>query len=138
VLGDGRAPLTLVLFDVMHIDGTSTMALPVEERKRQLGELGLNGPSWRTASYSVGNGPALLAASREQRLEGLVAKRLGSKYKPGRRGLEWIKVKNFERREVVIGGWITHRDGTHGILVGGRDGDAIVFAGVNNSSAAIC
>jgi hypothetical protein len=66
MLGEGRAPLTLVLFDIMHIDGTSTMALPLEERKRQLAELRLNGPSWRTASYSIGNGPALLAASRRE------------------------------------------------------------------------
>jgi hypothetical protein len=38
--------------------------------------------------------------------------------------------QNFERREVVIGEWITHRDGTHGILVGDRDGDKLAFAGV--------
>jgi ATP-dependent DNA ligase len=56
-----------------------------------------------------------------------VAKRLGSKYKPGRRSPDWIKVKNFERRELVIGGWITHRDGTHRILVGDRDEDSVIF-----------
>jgi bifunctional non-homologous end joining protein LigD len=59
-----------------------------------------------------------------------VAKRLGSKYKPGRTSPDWIKIKNFEHREVVIGGWITHRDGTHGILVGDRDGDKLASAGV--------
>jgi bifunctional non-homologous end joining protein LigD len=130
MLGEGRAPLTLVLFDIMHIDGTSTVSFPIEERKRRLGELELNEPSWRTASYSLGNGPALLAASREQRLEGLVAKRLGSKYKPGRRSPDWIKVKNFDRREVVIGGWIAHRDGTYGVLVGDLEGNVLAFAGV--------
>jgi bifunctional non-homologous end joining protein LigD len=63
-------------------------------------------------------------------VEGPVAKRLGSKYKPGRTSPDWIKIKNFEHREVVIGGWITHRDGAHGILVGDRDGDKLAFAGV--------
>jgi bifunctional non-homologous end joining protein LigD len=48
MMGDGRAPLTLVVFDNMHSDGDSTMALPLEERKRRLGELALNGASWRT------------------------------------------------------------------------------------------
>jgi bifunctional non-homologous end joining protein LigD len=62
--------------------------------------------------------------------EGLVEKRLGSKYSPGRMSPDWIKIKNFEHREVVIGGWITRRDGTHGILVGDRDGDKLAFAGV--------
>jgi ATP-dependent DNA ligase len=35
MFGERRAPLTLVLFDVMHIDGTSTMDSPLEERKRR-------------------------------------------------------------------------------------------------------
>jgi bifunctional non-homologous end joining protein LigD len=86
--------------------------------------------AWRTVSYSVGNGAALLAAARDQRLEGRIAKRLGSKYTPGRRTRDWIKIKNLESREMVMGGWLAHSDGTYGVLVGDRDGDTLTFGGV--------
>jgi bifunctional non-homologous end joining protein LigD len=128
--GEGRGQACLMLFDALHLDGQDLMARPLEDRKRILGELDVNGDAWRTVSYSVGNGAALLAASREQRLEGLIAKRLGSKYMPGRRTRDWIKVTNFETREMVIGGWLAHSDGTYGVLVGDRVGGALVFGGV--------
>ena len=54
----------------------------------------------------IGSGPAMLDASREQGMEGVVAKRLGSKYEPGKRTGAWLKVKNVHRQEFVIGGWI--------------------------------
>jgi bifunctional non-homologous end joining protein LigD len=128
--GEGRGQVCLMLFDLLYLDRENLTSRPLEERKRALGELGLNGDAWRTTSYSVGNGAALLAASSEQRLEGLIAKRLGSKYTPGRRTRDWIKIKNFETREMVIGGWLAHSDGTYGVLVGDRRGDALVFGGV--------
>jgi ATP-dependent DNA ligase len=90
----------------------------------------LTGDAWRTVSYSIGNGAALLMDSREQRLEGIVAKGIGSKYTPGERTPDWLKYKNYDSRELVIGGWIEHRDGTFGVLVGDRDGERLVFMGV--------
>ena len=128
--GKGHRTACLMIFDLLYLDGDTITSRALEERKRRLGELDANGDAWRTVSYSVGHGPALLAASREHRLEGLIAKRLGSKYVPGRRTRDWIKVKNFEAREMVIGGWLEHSDGTFGILVGDADGDALVFGGV--------
>ncbi len=128
--GEGQGAVCLMLFDLLHLDGDDLTRRPLEERKRALGDLELHGDAWRTVSYSVGNGAALLAAAREQRLEGLIAKRLGSRYAPGRRTRDWIKIKNFEARPMVIGGWLAHSDGTYGVLVGDRDGDALRFGGV--------
>lgn len=128
--GEGRGQICLMLFDLLYEGSSLLTSLSLQERKRRLAELELAGDAWRIVSYSVGNGAALLAASREQRLEGLVAKRLDSKYTPGRRSAHWRKVKNFDRRDVLIGGWITHSDGTHGILVGDLKEGAVVFAGV--------
>ena len=54
----------------------------------------------------AGDGRRLLEATREQGLEGVVAKRLDSRYEPGRRTGAWIKVKNTRRQELVIGGWL--------------------------------
>ena len=97
-------PATYVIFDLLWLDGHSTCPLPYEERRALLDKLELEGPSWRTPAYRRGDGEALLEATKEQGLEGLVAKRLDSPYEPGRRSGAWIKVKNVARQEVVIGG----------------------------------
>ena len=54
----------------------------------------------------MGDGKALLDASRERGLEGVIAKRLDSSYEPGKRTGAWLKIKNVQRQEVVIGGWL--------------------------------
>jgi bifunctional non-homologous end joining protein LigD len=128
--GGGHAPVALMLFDLLYLDGEMLIKLPLEERKRRLGALALNGPTWRTTTFSAGGGAALLAASREQRIEGIVAKRLASVYRPGRRSPDWIKIKNFVERQLIIGGWVAHRDGTWGILVGDLQEGELVFSGV--------
>lgn len=58
-------PVTLILFDVLHLSGRSTRELPYEKRRGVLEELGLDGPSWQTPGYHVGEGSRLLAATRE-------------------------------------------------------------------------
>jgi bifunctional non-homologous end joining protein LigD len=98
--------VTYVIFDLLWLDGHSLMALPYSERRERLAALKLGGESWQTPEHVVGHGRELLAASVEQRLEGIVAKRLDSRYEPGRRSTSWIKIKTMGRQEFVIGGWL--------------------------------
>jgi bifunctional non-homologous end joining protein LigD len=99
-------PVTYVIFDLLWLDGHSLMGLPYLERRERLAGLQLSGDSWQTPEHVVGNGRELLQASVEQRLEGVVAKRLDSPYRPGQRGGSWIKIKTMGRQEFVIGGWL--------------------------------
>ena len=99
-------PATYVIFDLLHLDGRSLMDEPYEERRRLLEELRLQGPHWQVPAYATGDGAGLLTASADRGLEGLVAKRLESRYEPGKRGGAWLKVKNTARQELVIGGWL--------------------------------
>jgi bifunctional non-homologous end joining protein LigD len=126
-------PVTLVVFDLLHLGGRSTRELGYEGRRDALGELGLDGPSFQTPGYRLGEGSELFAASREKGLEGVVAKRLGSAYEPGRRGRSWLKIKNVRSQEVVIGGWLPgkgRRGGMIGaLLVGYYEGSELRFAG---------
>ena len=126
-------PVTAILFDILHLGGRSTRDLPYEERRGVLEELGLEGEGWRTPGFQVGEGSKLLAFSREKGLEGVVAKRLGSIYEPGRRGGSWLKVKNHQSQEVVIGGWVPgqgRRGGTIGALLAGYyEGGKLIYAG---------
>jgi bifunctional non-homologous end joining protein LigD len=121
-------PVTYVAFDLLWLDGHSLCELSYEERRERLEELELDGPSWRTPAYHRGQGAALLEASREQGLEGIVAKRLDSTYQPGRRSSAWVKVKNVNRQDVVIGGYTPGEGGrasTLGALAVGvmKDGE---------------
>lgn len=99
-------PVTYVAFDLLYLDGHVLMALPYSERRKRLESLGLEGPAWRTPAAYPGESAELLEASREQGLEGVIAKRSDSPYEPGRRGGAWLKVKNSRRQELVIGGWM--------------------------------
>lgn len=98
-------PVSYHLFDVLHLAADSTLSVPYAERRSLLADLGLDGPRVRTPPWFAGGGPAVLAASLEQGLEGVVAKRLDSPYLPGRRSPYWQKIKNLRTQEVVIGGW---------------------------------
>ena len=115
-------PAVYMIFDLLYLDGRSLTDKPYTERRELLEELDLNGPNWKTPSYHVGDGAAMLAASAQQGLEGIVAKRLDCPYTPGRRGGGWIKVKNHQRQELVVGGWLSgegNRTGNLGALVVG-------------------
>jgi bifunctional non-homologous end joining protein LigD len=98
-------PVSYVIFDLLWLDGHSTLGLPYRDRRSLLDRLELEGPSWRTPAYREGDGSALLAAATEQGLEGVVAKRLDGPYRPGARSASWVKVKVRPSQEVVIGGW---------------------------------
>jgi bifunctional non-homologous end joining protein LigD len=102
----GSYPVTYVVFDLLHADGRSLLALPYDERRARLEALSLEGPAWRTPAAHRGDGAAFRAATRAQGLEGVVAKRRDSCYEPGRRSGAWRKLPNRRRQELVIGGWV--------------------------------
>ncbi len=120
------SPVTYMIFDLLWLDGHSLMQLPYTERRARLEGLGLDSERWRVPESFPGQGTSLLAATREQGLEGVIGKRLDSRYVTGRGGA-WIKVKNWGRQEAVIGGWTTGKGGRAGslgaLLLGIHDGD---------------
>jgi bifunctional non-homologous end joining protein LigD len=128
-----EAPVTYMVFDLLWLDGHSLMDLSYEERRARLAELDLNGDRWRTPDYVAGHGKQILKATAEQGLEGVVAKRLDAPYEPGRRSPCWVKVKNLNRQEVVIGGWMPgegrRRARIGALLVGVREDGHLRYAG---------
>ncbi len=104
-----ECPVTYAIFDLLWLDGHSLMELPYTERRRRLADLELADRHWRVPAHHEGEGSALLTATREQGLEGVIAKRLDSRYVPGRRDGSWLKIKSSQRQELVIGGWTEGR-----------------------------
>jgi bifunctional non-homologous end joining protein LigD len=99
-------PVTFMIFDLLWQDGRSLLDRPYLERRAALKALALDGDRWRTPDHVVGEGDALLAAAKAQRLEGIISKRLDSPYEPGRRTPAWRKHKLLRREPLIIGGWV--------------------------------
>jgi bifunctional non-homologous end joining protein LigD len=109
-------PITYMIFDLMHLDGHSALAVAYSERRRLLEGLELAGSHWATPPSESGGGEVVLEAASDAGLEGVVAKRLDSIYRPGRRDPSWVKVKNFRTQSVVIGGWASGQGRLEGDL----------------------
>ncbi len=98
-------PASLVLFDLLHRDGRSLLAVPYHDRRRELESLELAGPRWAvTPMFDDDSGAEVLRIAGELGMEGVVAKRRNSPYRPGVRSPDWIKVKRQRTQEVVVGG----------------------------------
>lgn len=114
-------PVTYMIFDVLYLDGHSTMRFPYDERRALLDGLGLSAGAWQTPPSHHGPGEAVFQAAHENRLEGVVAKRLTSHYRQGERTRDWLKVKIIQSQEFVVGGYTPIRTGASAagsILVG--------------------
>ena len=132
------APVTYLVFDLLAWEGEDLRGLPYAPRRERLDALELSGQRWAVTPWFPGNGDGVgadvLAASIDNRLEGLVAKRLDSPYRAGVRSTEWRKVKNVRTQSVVVGGWRPgqgRRAGTIGSLLFGVHDDEgrLVYAG---------
>ena len=132
-LQQGTGTLALVLFDALELDGKPLLDLPLVERRRRL-EAALD-PSVRRVLVSpvFEDGEALLAAAREQGLEGVVAKRADSRYAPGRRGNDWRKVKVKGEQEFVVAGYTRGRgrrsDGFGSLVLAVREAGELRWVG---------
>jgi bifunctional non-homologous end joining protein LigD len=129
-----QVPVFFVIFDILWLDGRPLLELPWIERRDRLEELELDGPAWLRSPAHTGAGSDLLSAARQMQLEGIVAKKLDSIYRPGVRSPDWLKIKIVSDDEFVIGGWVpeagtrTNRIGS--LLIGYYDDDhQLRFAG---------
>ena len=109
-----------VAFDVLEVEGEPLVDLPLAERRERLAALIDPRPGGVQVSDAFEDGETLLEAARQQKFEGVVSKRADSRYEPGRRSRNWLKVKTHGRQELVIAGWTKgqgRRAGAFGALV---------------------
>jgi bifunctional non-homologous end joining protein LigD len=123
------APVTLFLFDLLYLDGYDLRGLALEERKHLLAEIVTPTERIRLSDHFTISGDAMLEAARQLGLEGILAKRRGSKYE-GRRSPEWVKIKVLSTQDFVIGGF-THgeRDYFSSLVLGCYERGKLVHVG---------
>jgi bifunctional non-homologous end joining protein LigD len=127
-------PVSFVAFDLLYVEGHLLLDESYDERRTRLEALHLTGETFTTTeSFRDVTGREILDAATANGLEGVVAKRRGSPYRPGRRSPDWVKVKSFRAQEVVIGGWTEgkgERDKSLGALLLGVPGtDGLRYVG---------
>jgi bifunctional non-homologous end joining protein LigD len=129
----GTGPLVLYVFDVLEVEGEPLIDLPLVERRERL--VALLDKRNRTVRLSDGfdDGQALFEAAREQGLEGVVSKKRQSRYQPGKRSRDWLKVKTQGRQEFIIAGWTKGQgrraDGFGSLVLAVKEGGELRWVG---------
>jgi bifunctional non-homologous end joining protein LigD len=131
--GKPGTPIVYEIFDLLELDGEPLVDLPLRERGKRLEALLDRRNRTVRLSEQFEDGRALYEAARRQVLEGVVAKRLDSPYREGKRTREWLKIKTHGRQEFVIAGYTKgqgRRTGRFGSLVlGVWRGDEFSYVG---------
>ena len=119
-------PVVFMVFDVPRLYGVSLVERPFDARRATLERLDFSGMAHARLSPVYPDGEALFTATKERGLEGVVAKRRDSVYRPGRRGPAWVKVAHRRTQDCLVGGWRPERNHPSrigGLLLGLPDGD---------------
>lgn len=128
-----QIPVVLMAFDLLYLDGVSLVGRALRERREALEEILVPDEHVQLSPLVEGAGTALYRAAEEQGLEGIVAKRLDSRYEPGSRSRSWLKAKLTYDADVVIVGWTEgegRRRGRIGSLVMAvYDSDGLRYVG---------
>jgi bifunctional non-homologous end joining protein LigD len=131
LLQEGVGTGVLVLFDLLELESEPLVDLSLAERRRRLEALVGSSPAV-LVSPQFDDGQALLAAAREQELEGIVAKQRESRYQPGRRSPDWQKLKLRQTQDVIIAGYTRgqgRRAGFGALVVGVQEAGGLRWAG---------
>ena len=114
-----RVPVAYYVFDLLRLDDRSTLQLPYQRRRQLLEELDLTGgPVVLPPSFTNTDGQAVLDTAAQYGLHGVIAKRAGSRYQPGRRSRSWVETALRRTQEVVVGGWVPGTGAVGSLLVG--------------------
>jgi bifunctional non-homologous end joining protein LigD len=130
----GHNPVTYLVFDLLQLDGRPLLDLAYRYRRALLDELALAGPNWQTPpGFPGADFEAVRAVSAAHGMEGVVAKRLDSRYQPGTRGGDWRKIKNHLSQEAVVAGYKPGQGNRAGLvgslLIGVNDDSGLIYAG---------
>lgn len=98
-------PIQYYIFDLLNLNGHDTTGLTLVERKELLKQIIPENEVIKYSDHIFENGKSFFKVSREKNLEGIMAKKINSKYYPGKRTTEWLKIKNHKTQEAIIAGY---------------------------------
>lgn len=111
-----RTPVTLLLFDALEVDGERLLAERLDDRQGRLDAIVEPSRRVRLSTPLRGSLAHILEVTRERGLEGVIAKRVDSRYRPAARSRDWLKLKHQRMAEVAVVGWLEGRGGLAGTV----------------------
>jgi len=133
-----RIPVTLLAFDLLRLGDRDLLEEPLGTRRKYLVDLDLHDDRWQTPPV-YDDGQMLFDATYQQALEGIVSKRLTSRYHPARRSKDWLKFAHRRRESYVVGGWRPETDSQDrlgAVLIGEPAADGLRYRGKVGSGIA--
>ena len=129
-LAAAQHPVCLIAFDLLWLDGSDMTGEPIERRKALLAETVREESPFLAISRTIPEkGKALYALTEKQKLEGIVGKKLGSFYYPGKRTKNWVKIKRYMDEDFVVCGYIRKPGGMTSLILGQYQDDTLVYKG---------
>jgi ATP-dependent DNA ligase len=115
-------------FDVLTFKGKDLTHLPLSERRSILSKIVPENNHVSLSAVSNGSASQMLAFAREHKLEGVIAKKLGSAYQPGKRTGLWMKHRIDVGQEFVVGGYTPGTHGFDALILGFYRGKELIYS----------
>lgn len=98
-------PIQYYIFDLLKLNGHDTTGLSLLERKEVLQKIIPKNDVIKYSDHILEHGKSFFSVSKEKNLEGIIAKKIKSKYYPGKRTTDWLKIKHHKTQEAIIAGY---------------------------------
>ena len=125
-------PIQYYIFDLLELNGKDTTELPLTDRKELLQKMIPQNEVIKYSDHIYENGKEFFNASKEKDLEGIMAKKADSKYFPGQRTSEWLKIKHHKTEEAIIAGY-TEPSGARkyfgALILAAKEGNKLKYIG---------
>ena len=125
-------PIQYYIFDLLELNGTDTTQLPLTDRKELLQKIIPQSEVIKYSDHILKKGKEFFAVSKEKNLEGIMAKKTDSKYYPGKRTSDWLKIKHHNTEEAIIAGY-TEPSGSRkyfgALILAAKEGDTFKYIG---------
>ena len=134
------APVLFFLFDLLWCDVRDLTTKTVVQRRKRLEEIITPVSGIQVCGYIENHGRDLFHLAKEKGLEGIIAKRKTSIYRPGKRSLDWLKIKSRPQQEFIVCGF-TEGKGSRkhfgALLLGAYRNAVLYFSAISSSNRKI-
>jgi len=121
-----KLPVCFIAFDILYHKNIQTTACPLLQRKELLSSAVSESQGFAISRYIETEGMSLYDAAKQQNLEGIVAKRIDSKYYFGKRTKDWIKIKALLDEDFIVCGYF-YKNNLASIILGAYAGNTLVY-----------
>jgi len=125
-------PIQYQVFDLLELNGHDTTGLPLINRKELLKKIIPKDEVIKFSDHILEKGKSFFKVSKEKKLEGIMAKKIDSKYYPGKRTSGWLKIKNRKTAEAIIAGYTEpagSRNYFGALILAAKEGNTFKYIG---------